>query len=105
MLNHLTKAKSLIQVIARRSHTARYSLPSLTLFTKDNCSLCDEAKIELEPYADQFELEEIYINHKGNEHWFEQYKFDIPVFHLNGQYLMKHHVHHKALQTALEKLK
>ena len=30
------------------------------------------------------------ITAPGNERWFERYKYDIPVLHLNGRFLAKH---------------
>ena len=48
---------------------------------------------------------EEYIDVAGNEKWFEQYKYDIPVIHLNGSLLMMHRVDCDRLRTALDALK
>lgn len=39
-----------------------------------------------------------------NSAWYERYKFDIPVFHLNGQFLMMHRVNISKLEKQLQKL-
>ncbi|ETE69227.1 hypothetical protein L345_04969, partial [Ophiophagus hannah] len=54
------------------------------------CPLCEEAKMMLEPYKDKFTLEEIDITLPNHSVWLEKYKYEIPVFHLNGKFLMKH---------------
>uniref|UniRef100_A0A8C6NMS0 Glutaredoxin-like protein n=1 Tax=Nothobranchius furzeri TaxID=105023 RepID=A0A8C6NMS0_NOTFU len=67
-------------------------LPTLTLFTKDPCPLCDEAKELLQPFKHRFVLQLVDISLPENRLWFDRYKWDIPVFHLNGQFVMKHKV-------------
>ena len=38
----------------------------------------------------QVVLEKIDITAPGNEKIWKEYRYDIPVFHFNGNYLMKH---------------
>ncbi|KAK3850884.1 hypothetical protein Pcinc_042434 [Petrolisthes cinctipes] len=64
--------------------------PTLTLFTKTPCPLCDVALEVLEPLRDQFTLVEVDITAPGNEKWLRLYGHEIPVFYFEGQYLMKH---------------
>uniref|UniRef100_A0A8D2LLG4 Glutaredoxin-like protein n=1 Tax=Varanus komodoensis TaxID=61221 RepID=A0A8D2LLG4_VARKO len=64
---------------------ARTNLPVLMLFTK-------------------FILQEVDITLPDHSAWFEKYKYDIPVFHLNGQFLMKHQVDIQKLENELCKL-
>ncbi|GAA6234147.1 glutaredoxin-like protein C5orf63 homolog [Lates japonicus] len=68
------------------------TLPTLTLFTKDPCPLCDEAKEVLEPLKHRFVLQQVDISLPENKVWWDRYRWDIPVFHLNGQFVMKHQV-------------
>ncbi|KAG8013043.1 Glutaredoxin-like protein C5orf63-like protein [Nibea albiflora] len=49
------------------------TLPTLTLFTK-------------------FVLQQVDISLPENKVWFDRYRWDIPVFHLNGHFVMKHRV-------------
>ncbi|XP_016118518.1 glutaredoxin-like protein C5orf63 homolog [Sinocyclocheilus grahami] len=76
--------------------------PVLTLFTKELCPLCDEAKAALEPYRHRFELQEVDITRPENRVWFDRYHQHIPVFHLNGQFLMQHRVNAALLEQRLE---
>lgn len=69
----------------------------LVLYTKEDCSLCDIAKEQIEDqYPGQFVIEEVDIM-KDNRELFRKYKLDIPVFHFNGQFLMQHRVDTNAL--------
>uniref|UniRef100_A0A3Q3J3T8 Glutaredoxin-like protein n=1 Tax=Monopterus albus TaxID=43700 RepID=A0A3Q3J3T8_MONAL len=70
----------------------------------DPCPLCDEAKRELEPLKHRFVLQQVDISLPENRMWLDRYRWDIPVFHLNGQFVMKHRVdivlRNKLLQEA-----
>ncbi|KAM4615253.1 glutaredoxin-like protein C5orf63 homolog [Polymixia lowei] len=76
-------------------------LPTLTLFTKDLCPLCDEAKEVLEPYKHRYIFQQVDITLPENKVWYDRYKYDIPVFHLNGQFLMMHRVNTALLEKQL----
>ncbi|KAM4053519.1 glutaredoxin-like protein C5orf63 homolog isoform 2-T2 [Anomaloglossus baeobatrachus] len=82
-LRHVHRIKP-IAVQWRKRHYAQEK-PVLTLFTK-------------------FVLEQVDITHPENTAWYERYKHDIPVFHLNGQFLMMHRVNIKKLERYLSKL-
>lgn len=41
------------------------------------------------PFRHRFILEEVDITKPGNEHWFGRYRYEIPVFHFEGKFLMK----------------
>uniref|UniRef100_A0A6J0TD33 Glutaredoxin-like protein n=1 Tax=Pogona vitticeps TaxID=103695 RepID=A0A6J0TD33_9SAUR len=97
----LVKCSGPLRRLLSEAHT---NLPVLTLFTKKPCPLCDEAKAILEPYKHKFILQEIDITLPHHSAWFEKYKYDIPVFHLNGQFLMKHRVDTEKLEDQLLKL-
>jgi hypothetical protein len=65
-------------------------LPVLTLYTKKPCPLCDEALERIAHLQDLYELEIVDITLPENKVWRMKYKYDIPVFHLDGEFLMKH---------------
>ncbi|KAF7701297.1 hypothetical protein HF521_002462 [Silurus meridionalis] len=92
MLNLFPKLLCYIKTSPRiiRTSCSQRVLPVLTLFTKDPCPLCEEAKEMLEPYKHRFVLQEVDITLPENSVWYDRYKYDIPVFHLNGQFLMMH---------------
>lgn len=71
----------------------------LILYTKSNCSLCDEAKEFIEDnYPNKFAIEEVDIT--KDRALFRKFKLDIPVFYHNGELLMQH----KADKTKLDSL-
>ena len=78
-----------------------HRLPKLTLFTKGYCPLCDEALADLECLQSRFQLEKIFIDQKGNEMYFHKYKWDIPVFHFENDFLMKHRADVQLLESKL----
>ena len=49
----------------------------------------------------QYNYEEVDISLPENKVWFDKYKFDIPVVHLNGRMLMKHRIHRGLLERSL----
>ncbi|KAF6123325.1 hypothetical protein HJG60_001868 [Phyllostomus discolor] len=102
--NSMQLAKYCFRPFLRNLSASKTVLPVLTLFTKDPCPLCDEAKEVLEPYKNRFVLQEVDITLPENSTWYERYKFDIPVFHLNGKFLMMHRVNISKLEKQLRKL-
>ena len=57
-------------------HTCR-----ITMFKRDNCSLCDRAKGVLSIVWDRrpFEYRELDLMAPGNKRWKDLYEFDAPV--------------------------
>ena len=66
--------------------------PKLTLFTKEQCSLCDDVKEILDSVRNTHPhtLEAIDITDAAHKEWHRRYKYDIPVLHIDGQYWTKH---------------
>ncbi|XP_043195201.1 glutaredoxin-like protein C5orf63 homolog [Amphibalanus amphitrite] len=77
-------------------------LPELTLYTKTPCPLCDDALEALSPALHRVTLRKVDITLPENRRWYKLYRYDIPVFHLNGAFLMKHRGDMKVLLEALE---
>lgn len=78
-------------------------LPMLTLYTKDECTLCDELVEELnKTFHGRFQLTKVNITHKGNLKYLRLYRYDIPVLHLNGQFLCMHRLNSELLHTKLQ---
>lgn len=90
--------------LPRRNFTTTHFLSKqikLVLYTKEDCSLCDEAKDIIEDlYPNKFEIEEVDIT-KNNRELFRKFKLDIPVFYYNGEFLMMHRVDKKALEKVI----
>ena len=66
--------------------------PTVTLFTKEGCTLCDKVKDVLETVrsSNDHSLTQIDISDDAHSEWFHKYKYDIPVLHLNSKYWIKH---------------
>ncbi|ODQ81773.1 hypothetical protein BABINDRAFT_20016, partial [Babjeviella inositovora NRRL Y-12698] len=64
---------------------------NLTLYTKDGCGLCDNAKKVLEDVfangnvqnQQDVEYVQVDITKPENKEWWDAYCFDIPVVHIN----------------------
>ncbi|KAL0965011.1 hypothetical protein UPYG_G00275620 [Umbra pygmaea] len=97
---HKTERSSLL---LRRLHSKK-GLPTLLLFTKDPCPLCDEAKKVLEPYKHRYIFQQVDITLPENQMWWDKYKYDIPVFHLNNKFLMMHRVNTALLEKRLDEV-
>ena len=82
----------------------RSAKPTLVLYTKDVCPLCDEALEALQPYRRRVSLEEVDITNEGNEGWYDKYVYEIPVFHLEGEFLCKNRLDVKKLEDRLRRL-
>ncbi|XP_066263093.1 acetyl-CoA acetyltransferase, mitochondrial isoform X1 [Euwallacea similis] len=76
--------------------------PKLTLYTRENCSLCDELKDQLSPYFSSVELETLDIAKKENVRWLRLYRYEIPVLFFNGEFLCKHRLNEVLLKRRLE---
>lgn len=94
-----------IQIVCKRQIIARFAsvsgivytseesdAPSVHLFTKEGCTLCDKVKEVLLEIRESHphSLEQVDITDKGNKALFDRYKYDIPVLHMNGVYWTKH---------------
>ncbi|KAJ2762254.1 hypothetical protein IWQ56_005084, partial [Coemansia nantahalensis] len=66
----------------------------LTMFTHSRCQLCVDARAALAQVRAEvpFEISEVDIRRPGNERWFDEYKYDVPVVHANGEFLLWHRV-------------
>ena len=90
--------------------------PIVTLFTKQGCTLCDKVKDMLSSIRDQHPhtlevcficftpfskscslcliygdtIQAVDITDTDKTNWFDKYKYDIPVLHINRKYWTKH---------------
>ncbi|KAL9648146.1 hypothetical protein ABK040_007511 [Willaertia magna] len=74
----------------------------LKFFTRTDvkCSLCDRAMSKLKVMQEKypFDIEKIDIVAKGNEHYYEQFQFDIPVMHMDDKEICRHRVNEEAFK-------
>ena len=84
-------------------YSAPSDKPKVTLFTKAGCTLCDVAKDVLKTTAEDrpHTLEAVDITDPEHAEWWDKYKYDIPVLHVEGKYWAKHRI---TVQEALDAL-
>jgi glutaredoxin len=77
-------------------------LQTIVIYTKPNCSLCDEALEEIEAVSRllPFRLEQVDI--LNDLALYEKYKHDIPVVCLNGREIFRHRVIREELRAKLQ---
>jgi glutaredoxin len=65
---------------------------TVTLFTKEGCTLCDKVKDVLQEIRSTHShtLQQQDITDDDATDWYDRYKYDIPVLHLNDVYWTKH---------------
>jgi glutaredoxin len=73
----------------------------ITIYSKPDCHLCEEAKAIIERFSDRYPLEIEMINIEQDPTLYEQYRNDIPVIFLEGRKLFKYRVDEKKLEAAL----
>jgi glutaredoxin len=57
----------------------------LTLFTKENCGLCEEAKDAIRLVQSEYEIEVNEIDIYSDDALLEEYQLMIPVIQINGE--------------------
>ncbi|HEY6329251.1 MAG TPA: glutaredoxin family protein [Blastocatellia bacterium] len=79
-------------------------LPTVTIFSRPGCHLCDVAKsnIDLAGCAGEFVLKEVNIDLDSAAR--EQYQYDIPVIFINGIKAFKHEVSPSDFKRKLRRL-
>jgi len=77
--------------------------PTLTLFTKENCQLCEEALEEIREagLSQKFTLSQVDIEEPENEKWFGLYRYEIPVFYFENKFLSKNRIDLEKLQSKI----
>lgn len=84
-------------------YSAGAERPTVQLFTKAGCTLCDVAKGVLADaaIARPHTLEAVDITDAEHAEWWDKYKYDIPVLHIDNAYWAKHRI---TLDETLEAL-
>jgi glutaredoxin len=80
------------------------NVPRVTLFTKEGCTLCDKVKDVLKDLREEIphSLDQVDITDDDHKEWFDKYKYDIPILHVNGQYWLKHRTNIEEARAGLE---
>lgn len=73
----------------------------LTMYSRPNCPLCDEARELIEELGDRFAFSFEEVDITADPALYERYRHRIPVIALNGQDAVDPPVTHTALLAAL----
>jgi glutaredoxin len=78
-------------------------MPKVTLYSKPDCPLCDDARAALERIRARspFELEEVDIT--SREALFTEYRERIPVVAINGRDVFEYFVDERELERRVER--
>ena len=82
---NLSAGGSATAAAAAAAGAATAAPPTVTLFTKENCSLCDDVTAVLAAArraGHEHTLEALDITDAGHERWHALYQYDIPVLHV-----------------------
>lgn len=74
----------------------------ITLYTRPNCELCEEAKLMLELVKEDFPLEYREVDIESDEQLHEKYMVMIPVLEKEGELLIYGRIGYVELLEALE---
>lgn len=80
------------------------SKPVLTLFTHDQCQLCEDLVRDLATFEHRFRFERVNILEKENVKYLRLYRYHIPVLMLNGQFLSMHRLDKELLDKRLKEI-
>ena len=73
----------------------------VTIFTKPECGLCEEAEAVLEAVRARRPFELVRRNILDRYEDYERYKHDIPVILVDGVEVARHHLSEQTLENAL----
>ncbi|WP_047984110.1 glutaredoxin family protein [Ornithinibacillus californiensis] len=76
-------------------------MDKVILYTKEICSLCDNAEALLEMFQNDYEFEIEKRDIYTNDEWLEKYHLLIPVIEVNGIQLDCEHVDYDTMNNTL----
>ncbi len=74
------------------------------LYSKDDCHLCDEALVVIEKVHKEIPFTLKVHKLIPGEAYFEEYKEDFPVVHINKRFAFKHRVNENRLRIHLQQV-
>jgi glutaredoxin len=73
------------------------------IYSKADCSLCDDAKAILEEVRLRVPFELVEIDIEKDASAFERYRYDIPVVFIDGQKAFKHRLDARLVEQRLRR--
>jgi hypothetical protein len=77
---------------------------TLEILTKEDCCLCDDAKIIVDRVIEDYPARLVVTDIESGADLFEQYKERIPVLRINGEEHFVFKVHEVTLRKKLDKI-
>lgn len=74
------------------------------MYSKDDCSLCDEALLVLEKVQKETPFTLKVAKLIPGEAYFDEYKEDFPVIHINKRFAFKHRLNENMLKIRLQQV-
>jgi len=74
----------------------------ITLYTKPDCSLCDEVKADLQALQSEIGFRFVECNIEDKASWFEKYRYLIPVVDVENGSMLYAPIYMQDLRDALE---
>jgi glutaredoxin len=71
----------------------------LTLYSKPDCCLCDDAKRAIDEFTRECNLTLEVVDISKDKALWEKYCYDIPVLLLDGEEIARHHIGLKKLRV------
>lgn len=71
----------------------------LTLYSKPNCPLCEEAKREIAEFSKECEVSLELVDISQDKELWDKFQFEIPVLMVEGQEAARHHIGLKKLRV------
>ena len=105
--NNNNNNKSVTGPIYEMDNDGNKPIPKIQLFTKEGCTLCDKVKDTLSTIktTHPHSLYAIDITDEDKLIWYNKYKYDIPVLHMNNVYWTKHRVTAEEAIMAIEEVR
>lgn len=74
------------------------------LYSKEDCSLCDEALSVLEKMLQDTPFTLRVLTLIPGEEYYDEYKEDFPVIHINKRFAFKHRINENVLRIRLQQV-
>lgn len=75
----------------------------VTLYTKDDCSLCEKAKAVVFAVRERIPFEYVEVDITSEDSTYEEFREQIPVIFVNGRKAFKYHVSSEELAKRLRR--
>ncbi len=87
-----------------KPHTGDGTMTLVELYSKEDCHLCDEAQAVLEKVQAEIPFTLKVYKLIAGEAFYDEYKEDFPVVHINKRMAFKHRIHEHGFKIRLQQI-